>query len=166
MFVKGEDFYFLSYNIFLLLLTYESTNEKSRFRDYRKLAFLIDFISDSRLSRLLDNPTTHYNIADKDFLNRSYANGLLRMNEILKLLFALEKHKIITLLKDNDSNSLDVYLNTEELARSFWDWELFLNEKQNLSRLKTNIPKLKSLKLETLLSKLYYNYSDKQWDIF
>ncbi len=165
MFVKGEDFYFLTYNIYIFLDFLNCNSESERFRDYRKLAFIIDFIADTNLTNVMRKDSLHYNINDRDLLNRSYANGLIRLNEILKLLFALEKHKIVTLFKDPSGSTLDVFLNKEHTPPDFLDEELFKIEKQNVAKIKAYIPKVKSLKLDTLLSKLYYNYGIKQWEI-
>lgn len=165
MFVKGEDFYFLTYNVLLILKLMNCTSENSRFRDYKKLSFLIDFISDNRLITLLKSNNQNYNPTDKELLNRAYANGIVRLNEVLKLLFALEKQGLVILFKETKSNHLDIYLNVEKVPTDFLDWDLFKIERQNVIALRSYVQRIQTLKLENLLDKLYYNYGIKQWEM-
>lgn len=51
-FISGEDFYFFAYSI---LLTLEMLGGAAkRIKDHRKIAYLIQFVSDSRLVDILD----------------------------------------------------------------------------------------------------------------
>lgn len=45
MFIKEEDYYFLTYNLLILLDVFKCHNEKTGFKFYQKIAYLIDFIS-------------------------------------------------------------------------------------------------------------------------
>jgi hypothetical protein len=91
MFSKGDDFYFLSYNIILILYGLDCFCGQRKFKDYRKLAFILDFISNRNLAKTLSQNTIIYNPLDRELFTRAYANGLLRLNEIIRLLFTLEK---------------------------------------------------------------------------
>lgn len=165
MFIKGEDFYFLTYNILLILKALNCNSEDRTFKDYRKLAFLIDFVSNwNILNILLANVNgKHLNYADRETLTRSYSSGMLRMNEIIKLLFALEKKELLHLVKNRSNGHLDIYLNDKPLPSDLFDKDLFKIELNNINLLKANISRLSTLKLETLLERLYYNYGITKW---
>lgn len=165
MFIKGEDFYFLTYHILILLDLLGCTSENKRFKDYRKLAFLIDFVSDYNLVRIIQNQNniTMLHSIDRELLIRSYTNGLVRSSEIIKLIFALEKKDIIRLYKDSNSNQLDIYLNKESLPADLLDNTIFKIELTNLINLKSSVNRIPGLKLETLLEKLFYNYGITKW---
>jgi hypothetical protein len=168
MFIKGEDFYFLTYNIIIILNTFGCTSEAKTFKDYRKFAFLIDFISDwSLLNILLAYPSgKHVNYRDKESLTRSYSSGLVRMNEILKLLFALEKKGILGLTKNATNGNLDVYLNKSAIPEDLFENEIFKLEQDNANMLKRSFSKISMLKLETLLNNFYYTYGITKWLTF
>lgn len=165
MFIKGEDFYFLTYNIIIILKTLGCTSEIKSFKDYRKLAFLIDFVSDwSLLNILLAYPSGKYlNYRDKESLTRSYSSALVRMNEILKLLFALEKKGILGLIKNQTNGNLDVYLQKSAIPKDFFEADIFSLELNNANLLKRNFGRISSNKLETTLAAFYYNYGITKW---
>jgi hypothetical protein len=165
MFIKGEDFYFLTYNIIILLKVLGCTSHDKTFKDYRKLAFLVDFSSDwSLLNILRSYPSGRYiNYRDKEMLTRSYSSGLVRINEILKLLFALEKQGLIGIEKNTVNSQLDVFLKKEALPASLFEHNIFKLELDNTEMLKRVVPRLSVIKLETLLSSMYYNYGITKW---
>lgn len=165
MFIKGEDFYFLTYNILILLDLFGCTSENKRFKDYRKLAFLVDFVSDYNLVKIIQNQNniTLLHSIDRELLIRSYTNGLVRSSEIIKLIFALEKKGILGLYKDSNSNQLDIYMIKESLPADLFDSNIFKIEFANLINLKASVNRISGLKLETLLEKLFYNYGITKW---
>jgi hypothetical protein len=163
MFSKGDDFYYLSYNILLILHGLECYCGKRIFRDYRKLAFLVDFISDRSLAETINSRKTKLNPNDREQFVRAYGNGLLRMNEIIKLLFTLEKKGIVSLNKEIGKDTIDVCLNKENITIGFFDHDLFSFELNNLSILKDNIPKSNILTLDTLLTRLFNKYGIITW---
>lgn len=168
MFIKGEDFYYISYNIFILLNSLGCKNEKKKFKDYRKLAFLIEFIADPNLVKIIDrykNSGQAINPVDKEALNRAYSTGLLRKSQILRLLFSLEKKNLIILEKAEDSDVISVYLNKEMFPKSFYDNDLFLSEIQNISLLKNCVQRITALNYNTLLNRLFNDYGVKTWDV-
>lgn len=165
MFIKGEDFYFLTYNIIIILKVLDCTSAAKTFKDYRKLAFLVDFISDwSLLNILLAYPTGKYvNTRDRESLTRSYSSGLVRMNEILKLLFALEKKGILQLVKNPSNGNLDLFLNKSAIPKDLFENDIFKFELDNANMLKKNFSRISSIKLETFLGNFYYNYGITKW---
>jgi len=165
MFIKGEDFYFLTYNIIIMLKALGCNGPDKTFKDYRKLAFLVDFVSDwSLLNILRSYPSGQYlNYRDKEALTRSYSSGLVRINEILKLLFALEKKGLIGIEKNTVNSQLDVYLKEEVVPTSLFENSTFKLETDNANMLKRVVQRLSVIKLETLLSALYYDHGITKW---
>jgi hypothetical protein len=151
--------------IIIILNTLGCTSEAKTFRDYRKLAFLIDFVSDwSLLNILLAYPTgKNVNYRDKESLTRSYSSGLLRMNEILKLLFALEKKGILGLSKNAKNGNLDIHLNKAAIPKDLFGNDIFKLEQDNANMLKKNFLKISVIKLDTLLNNFYHTYGITKW---
>lgn len=164
MFAPMDDFYFLTYAI---LVTLDALGcKKGRFlKDYRKLGFLIEFTTDERLLRILEQPIEKIlNRLDKEHLFKSYTNGLSRRSEVLKILFRLEKSKLVTLRNGGTNSLVDISLSSE-VPISFFNKEIFSQEYLNASRLSLNVKQLSRLTLETTLEKFYRIRGVKIWDI-
>jgi hypothetical protein len=169
MFVKGEDFYFLTYNILLILKVLKCNCGVRKFKDYRKLAFLIDFVSDYNLINIIKNGSQRdlLNVLDRDLLMRTYSNGMIRQNELIKLLFTLEKNKFITLEKEGDTNLVSVCINIENIPIDFLgdNDNIFQSEIININTLKSQIQRLTNTNLDHMLQKLFDNYGIKRWAV-
>lgn len=163
MFSKGDDFYFLSYHILLILYGLDCVCGKKTFKDYRKLAFMIDFVSNRNLSNTVRNGQVVINPIDRELFTRAYANGLLRLNQIVRLLFTLEKQGYILLEREQGKDIVNICLNKDAKSNPFFDKELFKLELSNLNILTSTIQRTTSLNLETLLNKLFDNYGIKTW---
>jgi hypothetical protein len=165
MFVKGEDFYYLTYNIIAALSILGCYDDGRKFKDHRKLAFLVDFVSDHHLVSIVKRNKDHANLSslDRELLTRSYSTGLIRQNQIIRLLFILESRGIVSLEK-NSNGQIDVSLKSDK--KDFFDKEIFVTEFQNMFLLKTNIARLSNLNLESMLNRLYDNYGIKRWIAF
>ena len=105
MFIMGEDYNFLAYNIFIILNGLGCISGKSFLKDHRKLSFLIDFVSDSKLLDVLDkqirNDKASLNEYDKDVLNQSFTNSVLRMKTINQLIYTLNNEELIDVEEKN-----------------------------------------------------------------
>lgn len=165
MYLSGEDFYLFCYSLFVILDSFECTQGKY-FKDYRKLSFLIEFSKDEKLNFiLLDFQDKSLSAIDKEYLFNSYSNGLARRSEILKILFTLEKKKFVSLSRDGDSNHINVTLIKENIPTDFFQNSIFDYEYKNISNFKKAIKRVSSLKLETMLEKIYTDNGIKTWAI-
>lgn len=162
MFAKGDDFYFLSYNMILILHSLKCICGQRKFVDYRKLAFLIDFVSNRNLASTLEKSGYLLNPVDREQFTRAYANGLIRVNQLSRLLFTLEKKQVVILSRD-EGGIMNVCLNQEALSKTFLDKKLFKFEIDNLKTIAVNIQRLNVLTLETLLERLFDNHGIKRW---
>lgn len=165
MYLSGEDFYVFCYTVIIALDHLKCVDGKY-FKDYRKLAFIIDFISNDKLIYIISNSTKdRINAIDKEYLFGSYTAGLSRRSDILKLLFTLEKRKFVKLNKSEESSTIDVSLNKREIPDSFLDKEVFNAEYKNIKGFCSKIQRLASLKLDTMLDRIYTENGIKTWAI-
>ena len=133
------------------------------FRDYRKLAFLTDIISDDKTVYVV----SHFlgkklNPKDYECLLDSYSNGLTRRSEILKLLFVLEKRGYVTLNRGK-AQEIDVTLNKGNLPNDFLGNKVFNSECKNIENVSKKVGRLASLTLSTMLNKIYVENGVRTW---
>lgn len=165
MFITNEDYNFLSYNILILLDVLKSDSEATAFIDYKKLAFLIDFVSNRSLIDLINkNNYGKISAMDKEYLTKVYTSCYVRQIQLAKLMFFLEKQNLINLGTSTRSNTVNIWLNRDKL-NEFYDKELFLNEYRNTVSLKTIVGRLRTLSLSTLKDKLFYRNGVKKWEV-
>ena len=166
MYASGEDFYLFCYAVFILLDSVGCKNDKF-FTDYRKLAFLIEFIRDEQLLQILDRGQLKetLNSVDKEYLFNSYSTGLSRRSELLKLLFTLEKKKYLTLEKGSTKSLIKVSLNKKDIPKSFFDKKMFSREYCNAERLRKSVRRISILTLDTMLEKLYKDNGITTWAV-
>ncbi|MDP8567962.1 hypothetical protein [Methylophilus aquaticus] len=164
MYSSSDDFYFYTYAIFLIL-DWLSCYSPRNFKDYRKLVFLVDFATDENLLTILEASKSRSNInrLDKEYLFRSYSNGLTKRSEVLKLLFRLEASGYIELEKGNLESGVNVSLAKDKLPNSFFDQNLFVSEKHNLERLSKFVQRVSVIRVETLIEKLYQDQGISTW---
>lgn len=165
MYLSGEDFYLFSYAIFIALESL-SCNNGRYFSDYRKLAFLIEFIKDKKLNYIISNSSEKpLNPVDKVYLSNSYSVGLSRRSEILKLLFTLEKKNYVILEKGNTKSLVNISLNKEAIPEGFFNKEIFIEEYRNMDCFSKCVQRLSILKLETMLDRVYGENGISTWAV-
>jgi hypothetical protein len=167
MFIKGEDFYFLTYNILIILKALKCISPEKKFRDYRKLSYLVDFVSDKKLIDILLLSKDKNRVAqdDREYLSRAFTNGEIRLNEVFKLLVSLEKRKIIVLDRDSGNNTINVSLNSSFNSINIFNDNLFEAENCNVEVLKKVSNKIAMAKLETVIDIFFKKYGVMTWDI-
>lgn len=164
MYIQSEDFYFLTYNTIILLNTMNCIEGDKYLKDYRKISFLVDFISNPYYVAFLRGGVL--NESDKRELTRLYSNGILRQKEINKLFYTLDSRGIIHLTRKTNSDILDVTLNKSQVPAEFFDGELFEMEIQNSLLIKNHISRLAAITLDTLKQKLFTDKGVKVWQLF
>lgn len=162
MYISGEDFYHYCYSI-IVILDYLLCYEDKYFRDYRKLAFLIEIINSGKVVYIVSQEAERLlNPKDTEHLLDAYSAGLTKRSEILKLLFAMEKRGYISLKRGNGQD-IDVSLNKSNLPDGFCDKSMFTDEYDSTKKVSKAVKRLASLKLETFLEKVYVNNGVKTW---
>lgn len=162
-FISGEDFYFVAYSI-LLVLEYLGGSAR-RVKDHRKIAYLIQFLDDSRLIDLLERTqgTGVANAADRELLFSSYTNAELHKREVFKIIFSMERRGFLQMRRTNNPEILDITLVGEEIPQGFFENDSFADEKANANRLKKLYPRLSLLTFESLLDRIYEDRGVRVW---
>ena len=166
MFATGDDLYYLTYNI-LIILHVLKCNGKRKFNDYRKLAFLIDFVSDRDLILIIKHSNfigKLNNTIDKQKLEKVYSDGLLGISQIKRLIFALEKKGFVSLEKKGVGNC--IWINEDNIPDDFFDKEVFKYEIQNVKSLTGTIKRINIITLNTLLDKIFAKFNIDTWATF
>jgi hypothetical protein len=161
MYVNGEDYYFLTYSLILLLKELGCTRENKKFKDYRKIAFLVDFVSDrslvSILKKSIEEKSPVRNQVDRQQLLNARENGYIRIKLLSRLLFSLERNDIIGISANKSKGSFDIWLKKDNVEKAFFDRSTFKLEKQNLVRFKSVVKGTSRLTIETLNQQLFGN---------
>lgn len=166
MFVTQDDFYFLTYNLIILLSQLECIKAEKVFLDIRKIAFLIDFISDHNLALLLARGKAldgNVRAADKNVLNNCYSKGKERVPFINRLAYALEKKGYITIVPDQEDKTIGAYLNLDRLPSGFTSAEMFDNEIKNVALIKGSYSRIRTTSLDTFLENVFRNNGVSTW---
>lgn len=167
MFIKDEDYNFLAYNIFIILNGLGCTKGKSILKDHRKLSFLVDFVANGKLIDIIEksNRSKTINDVDREILNHSYTNALLRVKIINQLIFTLNNEYIIE-VSEKGLERLNISLNKNNIDKEFFSGDLFKIERNNLNRLKKEVQRITIIDLSNMLNQLYYNHGILDEQIF
>jgi hypothetical protein len=165
MFVTQDDFYFLTYNLFVLLREYDCISPETAFKDIRKLGYLIDFVSDSNtctaLVRALESNL--FREDDKQQFSRAYVKGRERMPFINRLVFAFEKKGLVSTVTEDEKRTISVFINQQQLPANFERSPLFSAEIENAKLLRKALPRLRSVSLSTLLENVFRAHGVTTW---
>jgi len=167
MFNKDEDYYFITYNILIILKSFGCKDVKSKWTDYTKLSYILPFVADSSLLdlyiRYLDNnriPSKE----DLEILRETYFKSRLRLQLISSILFTLEANHMVSLVKNEKRHTIDIWVNQNNIPDTLMKSDLFEVEIKNIDKLKTAIKRLKGLSSKTLLERLYTNNGVRVWE--
>ncbi|WP_225412042.1 hypothetical protein [Stigmatella hybrida] len=169
MFAAGEDFYFIAYSTLLTLKGFDCISESKTFKDHRKLAFLVDFLADPKLTWLLDNHPVGEPISspiaqtDKDRLYSTHNRGLARIPLFFRVLATLERRSIIQTKKGDTPGLLDMHITDPKLVQTLWENPLFKVERQNFLVVKKRIPRLRTATLPLVLNRLFGDFGVTTW---
>ncbi|QZX80842.1 hypothetical protein [Metapseudomonas otitidis] len=165
MFISSDDFYLLTYATLIILDCLNCTNGRV-FKDYRKIPFIIELITNNRSILILESSNTEKpHKSDRDFIFHSYTNGLARRSETLKILFTLEKKGYVSLHKGDTESLINITLNREELPPKFLSKRVFKSEYTNCEKFKKAIQRSTAITLDTFLSKVYRDRGIKIWEV-
>ncbi|ACB67771.1 hypothetical protein BamMC406_5327 [Burkholderia ambifaria MC40-6] len=162
-FISGEDFYFLTYELLLLIDILTAAN--GMFRDHRKLSYLVQLAGDEKVVRILERyeDRTISNAEDREQLFVTFANGELNKREIFKLVFALERRGFLRVERAATPEVVDVQLNRSVLPADFLINEVFGADRARISRIRKVVPRLSTLTMDTFLQKVYESRGVNVW---
>lgn len=155
MFIQKEDYNFLTYNLLILLYTLDCIDESKRFRDFRKTAYLVDFINSGG------------NISDysQNELAIIYYKAQLKKQLISHLLVVLRNHDFIGVSINTTYNSFDIWLNLSKIPEDFFNISFFENEISNINILKKHARSLKTVPVKKLVDSLFTSNNVITWEI-
>lgn len=164
MYLVDEDFYFITYNCLFILNKMGCFSEKKAFKDYKKLAYLIDFIANKKL-------TSTMTIGDgflvqnsfKEELIQSYVIGMSRASLLARVAFALEQKGILVVKTDLKKHRVDWFINKDTLPVDFFDQVFFLEEDKNYSLMTEEFKLVRTASLKTTLDFLYGRHGILIW---
>ena len=169
MFNKEQDYNFIVYNNLLLLTFFNCVSEEKKWQDYRKLVYLYPYITDNYLIELLnratDNENSSLHDSDKELLRETYTKSYLMNNTLKAILLNLEKNNIVSFSKNDARHTIDLWVNTKSISKVLLDSPLFEFEYENLKRIKTIFPRLRTMTLKTILEKIYKENEVDIWEV-
>ncbi|MFD2914141.1 hypothetical protein [Psychroserpens luteus] len=155
MFIQKEDYNYLCYNLILILNKLECTEESNEFRDFRKIAYLVDFTSSSKV------------IADfsQDELGNIYSKAQLKKKLLSHLLIVLKNKDYLGISINRTHKSFDIWLKKKNLPEDFFDNDVFNNELKNIEKLKKEIRGLRTTTIKTMVNTLFTSKNILTWEI-
>lgn len=166
MYVSGEDFYVMTYVMLFLLHDLIGGKSKSKkFKDHRKISFLIQIVSDSRLIDLIiryENRKINNN-NDRDFLFDSFSKAEQKKVEVEKLLKVLESKGYISLIRANTVEVYDISLGDTALPEALLNSDAFLDIRDDIALVKSVIKRLNVLSFEKFIENVYKSRGINAW---
>ncbi len=165
MFNKEDDYYFITYNLMLFLCRNKLVSCDKRLIDYRKLAYIIPFISDRGLLNILENSMEKQDNGSQIYiLQNLYYNTRLNFKIFTPIILALEGKGLIHLLKNPKKSCIDIWLNTDNIPRDFLSNEIFSMEYNNITRFNKLVPRNRTINLNTMLDKIFRENGVMVWE--
>ncbi len=165
MFSKGEDFYYLTYSIIFFLHETGALTLENSLKDPRKLAFLVDFISQPFLTDILSKKNIVHNERNRQRLIQSYANGSARIHLIMRLINSLSNKGFLMVEKIEGESQASIYLNIANIPKDFLKSELYEQERENIRYFCSQIKRASSVKLRTMLERIYEDNGISIWHV-
>ncbi len=164
MFILEEDYYFITIKI-LSILTALECDEKP-FEDHRKLGIIFEFIKDEKnfnfLQKLLNNK--ELDLFDNERAIKIFCESKLDVSVIKRVLFFLEKQEMLELSRNIKNSNINVTLKKDEKFIELVNEGILDDDLKRCRMVKKLIPRLRSLKLDTLQTKIFgYNEVEK-WE--
>jgi hypothetical protein len=155
MFIQKEDYNYLIYNLLLILETLSCNNESNAFHDFRKIAYLIDFISSSKA---IDDYS-------QDELSIIYSKSQLKKKLLSHVLVVLKNKEYIDISINRVHKSFDIWLIRENIPQNFFDKDFFETEIKNINCLKRQIRGIKGTAIKTLVDNIFTSKNVLTWEI-
>lgn len=155
MFIQKEDYNFLTYNLLLLLKYLGATSKESKFQDYRKISYLIQFISTQ----------SDFSNLSKEELSLVYSKSHLKKQLLSHLILILKNKEFISVDVNYNRNSLDIWINEGNIPDNFFDKVFFKKEIENIKVLKSKLPRLKVLTLKNVVDTIFTNNRVITWEV-
>ncbi|MBB2951180.1 hypothetical protein [Sphingobacterium sp. JUb56] len=156
MFIQKEDYNYLAYSTIVLLKFLDCTTEERRFRDFRKIAYLVDFVNEG------GKPS----IFEKQRLADIYNKAQIKKKLLHHLIIVLKNRELINVSMNKSSQTIDLWLNKELIPVDFFDANIFENEISNVAELKKTLTaRVRSMTIKNLVEKIFNDNNILTWGV-
>ena len=155
MFIPTEDYNFLAYNLLIFLDELKCYSDKTKFQDFRKIAYLIDFISGS----------ANLNDYEKFELTDIYLKAQLKKKLLSHLIITLQNRGFLDISLNTTHRTIELWINKENIPKDFFDKEKFQREISNIKKLKKELKITKVSKLTKLVDAVFTNRGVSTWEV-
>lgn len=157
----AEDFY-LATLVSMVILTELKVTKNKPFNDYTKIAYLIEFVLNSKLIQILESDERP-NSSEKDLLLEAFGRGEVRLSYLSKIGLAMEKKGYLGIGINTKKETVDWFLQTENVPTGFYDKDLFSSEIENAQRLIKRFPRIRTVSSENIKDNLFKKYEIIKW---
>lgn len=155
MFIQKEDYNYLCYNLILLLDVIGCTEENKSFKDFKKIAYLVDFIS---ANRSIDD-------FSQDELGSIYSKAQLKKTLLSHLLVILKNKDMIGFSLNKRHTSFDIWLKKDNVPLAFFDYISFKKEKDNIEDISRKVRGIRTATVKTMVDKIFTSKNIMTWEI-
>ena len=124
MFIHKEDYNFLAYNLLIFLDEMKCYSEKTCFKDFRKIAYLIDFISGS----------ANLDEYERFELSNIYLNAQLKKKLLSHLIITLQNKNYLDISLNTTHKTIELWINKDNIPKDFFDKKKFQREISNIKK--------------------------------
>ena len=155
MFIPTEDYNFLAYNLLLFLNELGCHSEKTKLRDFRKVAYLIEFISSS----------ADLDTYDTNDLSKIYLRAQLKKKLLSHLLITLKNKNYLDISLNTTHKTIELWLKKENIPEDFFDKEKFSRELFNIKKLIKNQKITKVSLLKKMVNDIFTTRGVLTWEV-
>lgn len=156
MFIQKEDYNFLAYSTIILLKFLDCTTEAKRFRDFRKIAYLVDFVNEG------GEPSAFEEKRLADIYNKAQIKKKL----LHHLIIVLKNRELISVSVNKTSKTIDLWLNGNAIPKDFFDTKIFDNEIENVAELQKSLTtRVRSMTIKNLVEKIFNDNNILTWGV-
>ena len=167
MFIKDEDYNYLTYNILIILDYLKCYSQDKTFTGYMKLAVLISCLTSDTDTDLFIQAVTLKDCQSNFFiyedLLKIYTKSKSMQGHVKRLLFALKTKKVIDVLPDK-FNSVGAYIYQSKDMLDILHDNMFKEEYKRIEKMQKAYPRVRSIKYETFIKKVFIDNGVGKWE--
>jgi hypothetical protein len=163
MFILEEDYYFITIKILFILKALDC--DVKPFEDFRKLGIVFEFIKTNSNFKFLHKllKVGQQDLFDNEKAVKIFCDSKLDITILKRVLFFLEKQNIVELRKNDKNKSIDVLLIKNDAFNELLREDIFKEDLQKCDIIKHLIPRLKTLKIDSLQKKIFGYSEVEKW---
>ena len=155
MFIQKEDYNYLIYNLLLVLNYLECTEESKAFKDFRRIAYILDFLGS----------TKSMNEYTQEELGNIYIKAQLKKKLLSHVLIILKNKGYIEISPNSRNSIFDIWINKHNIPNNFWNDELFKIELCRLNEIKKILTRFRVGTIKTLAERMFKNKNVIIWEV-